>query len=213
VHRWLDQDAIKPWQHRSWIFIRDPDLCPKAARVLGLYARRWGGVPLRADEYVVSADEKTSIQARCRCHLTPRPRASPRHAREPHLGCGGALASLTAHNVHRAKVFGRTEPPAGIDPFTSLVAQVMSQEPCSSAKRVFRIGDPLLHRAAQGRLTQRLHRPRPDQGPASSLRRPLHATAQPFQWQFTTSDLHDLLARLDRHTADHSEESSVVLAA
>jgi len=23
--RWLDEDAIRPWQHRSWIFPRDPD--------------------------------------------------------------------------------------------------------------------------------------------------------------------------------------------
>ncbi|WP_234426879.1 hypothetical protein [Streptomyces niger] len=36
-----------------------------------------------------------------------------------------------------------------------------------------------------------------------------NATAQPFQWKFTTSDLDDLLARLDRHTADHQEESCV----
>jgi DDE superfamily endonuclease len=35
-----------------------------------------------------------------------------------------------------------------------------------------------------------------------------NAVAQPFQWKFTTSDLDDLLARLDRHTADHQEESS-----
>ncbi|MFJ5678997.1 hypothetical protein [Streptomyces sp. NPDC093097] len=35
-----------------------------------------------------------------------------------------------------------------------------------------------------------------------------NATAQPFQWGFTTSDLDDLPARLDRHTADHHEESS-----
>ncbi|MEU0823160.1 transposase, partial [Streptomyces mirabilis] len=35
-----------------------------------------------------------------------------------------------------------------------------------------------------------------------------NATAQPFQWKFTTSDLEDLLARLDRHTADQPEESS-----
>lgn len=27
-------------------------------------------------------------------------------------------------------------------------------------------------------------------------------------WKFTTTDLDDLLARLDRHTADHHEESS-----
>ncbi|MET8518202.1 transposase [Streptomyces sp. NPDC005077] len=35
-----------------------------------------------------------------------------------------------------------------------------------------------------------------------------NATAQPFQWSFTTSDPDDLLARLDRHTTDHQEESS-----
>ncbi|WP_392676371.1 transposase [Streptomyces sp. LN785] len=41
-----------------------------------------------------------------------------------------------------------------------------------------------------------------------------NATAQPFQWKFTTSDLDDLLARLARHTpADRQEESSVALAA
>ena len=41
-----------------------------------------------------------------------------------------------------------------------------------------------------------------------------NATAQPFQWKFTTSDLDDLLARLDRHTlTDRQEESSVALAA
>ena len=40
-----------------------------------------------------------------------------------------------------------------------------------------------------------------------------NATAQLFQWKFTHSDLDDLLARLDRHTTDHQEESSVALAA
>lgn len=25
VRRWLSGDAIKPWQHRSWLFPRDPD--------------------------------------------------------------------------------------------------------------------------------------------------------------------------------------------
>lgn len=43
VRRWLDQHAIKPWQHRSWIFIRDPDFTAKAARVLDLYAGIWDG--------------------------------------------------------------------------------------------------------------------------------------------------------------------------
>ncbi|MEU4969237.1 MULTISPECIES: hypothetical protein [Streptomyces] len=58
VHRWLDQDAFKPRQHRSWIFLTDPDFRAKAERVLDLYVRTWDGVPLGEDEYVISADEK-----------------------------------------------------------------------------------------------------------------------------------------------------------
>ena len=68
IWRWLSADAIKPWQHRSWIFPRDPDFATKGARVLDLYARRFDEAPLAADEYVISADEKTSIQAGIRKH-------------------------------------------------------------------------------------------------------------------------------------------------
>ncbi|MEO6998061.1 MAG: helix-turn-helix domain-containing protein [Terracoccus sp.] len=57
VRRWLAADAIKPWQHRSWIFPRDPNFEAKAARVLDLYDRRWQGRPLGEHEYVISADE------------------------------------------------------------------------------------------------------------------------------------------------------------
>ena len=63
VRRWLHDDAIRPWQHRSWIFPRDPDFAVKAARVLDLYARVWDGVELGEDEYVISADEKSQLQA------------------------------------------------------------------------------------------------------------------------------------------------------
>ena len=68
VRRWLQADAIKPWQHRSWIFPRDPDFALKAPRVLDLYQRRWDGVALGEDEYVISADEKSQLQALARCH-------------------------------------------------------------------------------------------------------------------------------------------------
>src|SRR6266508_2306679 len=57
IWRWLHEDALRPWTHRSWIFPRDPDFEPKAARVLDLYAGCWQGQPLADDEYVVSADE------------------------------------------------------------------------------------------------------------------------------------------------------------
>ena len=45
VRCWLDHDALKPWQHRSWIFVRDPDFEAKAAVVLDLYARTYQGTP------------------------------------------------------------------------------------------------------------------------------------------------------------------------
>jgi len=35
--RWLAEDDLKPWRHRSWIFPRDPAFTQKASRVLGLY--------------------------------------------------------------------------------------------------------------------------------------------------------------------------------
>jgi hypothetical protein len=43
--------------------------------------------------------------------------------------------------VHRAKLFGRCERKTGIAAFERLVAQVMSQEPYRSGRRVFLIAD------------------------------------------------------------------------
>ena len=141
IWRWLSADAIRPWTHRSWIFPRDPDFAVKAGRVLDLYARTWEGAPLGADDYVISADEKTSIQARCRCHPT-LPTASRRPMRVEHeYDRGGALAYLAAWDVHRARVFGRCEAATGIVPFGRLVEQVMEQEPYRSAHRVFWVVD------------------------------------------------------------------------
>jgi len=60
--RWLHEDAIRPWYHRSWIFPRDPDFAVKAGRVLDLYARQWQGRALKDDEFVISADEKTAFR-------------------------------------------------------------------------------------------------------------------------------------------------------
>ena len=74
-------DAIKPWQHRSWIFLTDPNFAVKAPRVLDLYGRRFDDTPLRPGEYVISADEKTSIQARSRNHATMPPATPGRSCR------------------------------------------------------------------------------------------------------------------------------------
>jgi transposase len=139
--RWLNEDPIKPWQHRSWIFPRDPDFAAKAGVVLDLYDRVFQGQELELDAYVISADEKTSIQARCRCHPTLPPGVARTMRVEHEYQRGGALAYLAAWDVHQARLFGRCEPSTGIQPFGRLVEQVMASEPYASAARVFWIVD------------------------------------------------------------------------
>jgi DDE superfamily endonuclease len=139
--RWLDEDALKPWRHRSWIFPGDSDFAAKAAVVLDLYARRFQGRRLEPGEFVVSADEKTSIQARCRCHPTLPPGVARTMRVEHEYERGGALAYLAAWDVHQARLFGRCEPTTGIAPFGRLVDQVMSTAPYASAERVFWVVD------------------------------------------------------------------------
>ena len=109
VWRWLHEDAIRPWQHRCWIFPRDPQFERKAGRILDLYARVWAGKPLKPNEYVVSADEKTSIQARQRIHDSEPPQPGhPMKVEHEYKRCG-AWSYLAAWDVHRAKVFGRCD--------------------------------------------------------------------------------------------------------
>jgi hypothetical protein len=139
--RWLGQDALRPWRHRSWIFPRDPLFATKAGTILDLYHRRWQGKPLGKSDFVISADEKTSIQARRRKHTTlPAAPGRPSYV-EHEYARAGAWAYLAAWDVHRAKVFGICERKTGIVPFDRLVAHVMGQEPYRSARRVFWIVD------------------------------------------------------------------------
>lgn len=168
VWRWLNADAIRPWQHRCWIFPRDAQFAVKAGRILDLYQRLWKGKLLRDDEFVLSTDEKTSIQARARQHptLPPQPGVSMRVEHE-YRRCG-AWAYMAALDVHRAKVFGRCEHKSGIAPFERLVDQVMQQSPYNQARRVFWIMDNgSSHRGARcgTRLQKRFPRLVPVHGP------------------------------------------------
>jgi transposase len=237
VRRWLVADPIKPWQYRSWISIRDPDFKTKASRVLDLYQGRWQGRRLGKNEYVISSDEKPSIQARCRCHPTLVPGKRRVMRVEHDYDRGGALTYLAAYDVHQAVLHGRCAPSSGIAPFMALVEQVMSQEPYKSAKRVFWIVDNgSSHRGTKA--ANRLSRRFPN---AVMVHTPIHAswlnqaeiifsviqrkvlspndftdikhveqrlaafddrynaTARPFKWKFTTTDLNDLLNRIDRY--------------
>jgi hypothetical protein len=141
VWRILDTDALKPWHYKYWIFPRDPHFADKAGPILDLYAGFWQGQPLGAKDFILSADEKTSIQARVRCHpsLAPGPGRAARIEHEYERG--GALQYLAAWDVRRGYVMGRCEAKTGIVPFGRLVEQVLSQEPYRSGERFFWIVD------------------------------------------------------------------------
>ena len=105
VFRILDSAATKPWQHRSWIFLRTADFAEKAAMIFELYQGMWDGEPLGSNDYVLSADGKTSI----RCHDSLPVQIGRPLRVESEFVRGGALQYLAAWDVHRAKVFGRRE--------------------------------------------------------------------------------------------------------
>lgn len=141
IWRWLSRDALCPWRHRTWIFPRDPRFVQKAGPILDLYQGFWEGQPLGSGDFVLSADEKTSIQARKRRHVPTRPAPAKPMRVEHEYERLGAWAYMAAWDVRRAKVFGRCERKTGIAPFERLVQQVMRREPYRSARRVFWILD------------------------------------------------------------------------
>ena len=141
VWRWLDADAIRPWLYRSWIFPRDPRFAQKAGRVLDLYQGIWEGGILGPADYVLSADEKTSIQARSRLAEGTAPAPGQTRRVEFEYTRGGALAYVAAWDVRRAKLFGLCAATTGIATHRRLVDLVMGQEPYRSARRVFWITD------------------------------------------------------------------------
>ena len=170
--RWLTEDALRPWTHRSWLFPRDPAFPEKAGRVLDLYAGSWEGQPLAPTDCVLSTDEKTSIQARQRRHAT-QPPAPQRAMRVEHeYRRQGAWAYLAAWDVRRAQVYGRCERTTGIAPFERLVEHVMTQEPYCSAPRVFWIMDNGSSHRGQ-RCVARLHRRWPT---IVAVHTPIHAS-------------------------------------
>src|SRR6266545_6088951 len=151
--RWLSTDALRPWQQRSWIFPRDPQLALKAGRILDFYERVWDGQPLQPEDFVISADEKTSIQARRRKQPTLPPACGRPMRVEHEYFREGACMYFAAWDVHRAKIFGRCEPKNGIAPVDRLVGAVMAQEPYRSANASFGSWTTALRIAVRKRLS------------------------------------------------------------
>jgi hypothetical protein len=141
VWRMLHEAAIKPWQYEHWLFPKDPQFAEKAGPILDLYAGHWEGQPLGPRDYVLSMDEKTSIQARGRCHEETPPEPKQTRRVEAEYERNGALQYLAAWDVHRGIVMGRCEKKTGIKPFGLLVDQVLEQEVYEEATRLFFIAD------------------------------------------------------------------------
>ena len=137
IWRWLSEDAIRPWHHRSWIFPRDPAFADKAGRILDLYAGLWKGHPLGSNDFVISADEKTSVQARRRKH-----RGSPLSP----VGLCVSSTSTCARELGPMKDGRRgtreetaRESPHGLAPgVRTFAVRSLRQDPCQSEVRAWR---------------------------------------------------------------------------
>jgi hypothetical protein len=86
VRRILAAGTIKPWQYRSWLFIRDPGFAAKATRVLDLYARVFDGSPPGTSRTMRASHEyerggALGLLGRLRRPPRPRDRALLRHDR------------------------------------------------------------------------------------------------------------------------------------
>src|ERR671934_1171580 len=106
VRRILAAHQLKPWRHHLWLHPKHPRDAAFYATILeliDLYTR-----PLRADEMVLSVDEKTSLQ--------PRPRSSPTLPAQPQnvpnryeheYKRAGALNLFAAFDTRSGQVYGR----------------------------------------------------------------------------------------------------------
>jgi transposase-like protein len=142
IARFLQDDALRPWRFHSWITPCDPSFLEKAEPVLDLYQGWWEGQPLGPKEFVLSADEKTSIQARNRLAdtLPPQPGGRPMLVEHEYERMG-ALVMLSAWDVQRGHAISVYADSNGKDAFHTLVQTVMTQEPYASATRVHWIVD------------------------------------------------------------------------
>ena len=137
------------------MFPRDPDFREKAGRALDLYERRWEGRRLHPGDYVISADEKTQLQALLRRHPLVAPGPGRPGLVEHEYRRRGTLAYLAALDVHDPQrgLFGHCVAKISNDAFDALVADVMTAEPYASAQRVFWVSTTAPSTAARSRST------------------------------------------------------------
>jgi transposase len=105
VRRILEHHKLKPWRHHVWLSPqtpRDVEFCVRVAEVVALYTRR-----LRADEMVLSLDEKTSLQPRPRRHATRPAQPGRPNQVEHEYRRAGALNLFAAFDTRTGRVYGQ----------------------------------------------------------------------------------------------------------
>ena len=142
VWRILQQDAIRPWFQKQWLFPRDPNLLEKAAPILDLYHGRWQGERLGPRDVVLCGDERTRLQALTRPYAGSAT-APGREARYEfsHDRSRETLCYLGFLNVRTGRVFGLTEPANGIASFDRVLGHALRELGGEDAERVFLIVD------------------------------------------------------------------------
>lgn len=214
----LAQDALKPWQYRSWIFPRDPEFAARAGVVLDLYGRVYEGEPLDARDFVFSGDEKPGLLLRSRCHPTVDPTPGHPGLQEFEYRRHGTAVLLALLEVGSGQVFHRTVPKNGIVPFQTLLQQVVEQVPYRSARRLFFVvdnGGSHSRQKFQGRLDAWF--PRPEYPEMVAVHLPKHASwlnqvelffslvGRKALRRFECRTREEMVAHLDRFIAAHNE--------
>ena len=172
IWRILNEDALRPWYHRSWLFVKDPNFVEKASRILDLYHRIWEGDSLGKKDFVICADEKSQLQILARAFATLPPESGHPIRMENDYKRMGTVAYLSALDVFSGRIFGRVDETTGIVPFQKLVDLVMKQEPYASADRVFWIVD----NGSSHYTTTFPNRLRQAYGNAIAVHLPIHAS-------------------------------------
>ena len=172
LRRILADHPIKPWQHQSWIYPRDPHFEARAKVIPDLYQGSYRGEPPGPGDRILSVDAKPQINARRRLHPT-RPAAPGRPVRYEHeYKRQGSLTLLAALDVHTGQVFAATPRTTGIKPFTDLAGQVLGRPEYKNAPRVFVIVDNGSDHRGQSAI-KRLATAHPN---AIMIHTPLHAS-------------------------------------
>jgi transposase len=106
IRRILAAPHLQPWRHHLWLYPKPPraaDFYATVADVIDLYTR-----PLRADEVVLSLEEKTSLPPRPRLAPTRPAQPQNRPNRDAHEDTrAGALNLLAAFDTRSGRVYGQ----------------------------------------------------------------------------------------------------------